>query len=200
MQITGTDIFHRFPGQPPLFEHLTFTLQPGILTGIVGPSGSGKSTLMSMVSGTLAPTSGMISGQEALRVGWIPQQPLGSPRRTIVDQVMLPLLARGWEVQRAEVRVRELLSMFRLLDAADREFRHCSGGEAQRFAFARAAAANYDVLLLDEPTAQLDPTTASTVRHVIRSLVDERRIVAVGTHDGQLRAECDCLIDLGRPK
>ncbi len=200
MQIVGTDVFHRFPGQPPLFERLTFMLQPGILTGIVGPSGSGKSTLLSLVSGTLAPMSGTITGQEALRVGWIPQQPLGSPRRTIVDQVMLPLLARGWELEQAEMRAHELLSMFGLVDAANRDFRHCSGGEAQRFAFARAAAADYDVLLLDEPTAQLDPITASTVREVIRSLVGERRIVAVATHDGKLRAECDCLVDLGRAK
>ncbi len=200
MRIMLNDMSHRFPGQVPLFEHLTFTFEPGVLTGVVGPSGSGKSTLLSLMSGSLMPTSGQILGQEGLRVGWIPQQPVGPARRTLVDQVALPLLAQGWELRRAVSRAHELLAQFGLAEAAHRQFRHCSGGEAQRFAFARATAARYDVLLLDEPTAQLDPTTATTVRSVVHSLVGEERIVAVATHDEQLRNTCDCLLDLGRPR
>lgn len=188
---------HRFAGQPALFEDLTLTLEPGVLVGLVGPSGSGKSTLLSILAGQRSPTSGTIDSQGIGRIGWILQNPAGSPRRTALDHVVFPLLLRGWERTAAEGRAMEILNSFALGDASHRQFRKLSGGEAQRVAFARAAAADFDVLLLDEPTAQLDPRTAHTVRGVIRGLVAEDRIVLLATHDAALRAQCDEVVEMG---
>lgn len=187
----------KFPGQPDLFTDLSFSLEPGSLIGIVGPSGSGKSTLLSVLAGFINPVSGTMESVSVGSVGWILQNPVGVPRRTALDQVVFPLLIQGISRVHAEAQAHELLKLFKLDYLAYREYRHLSGGEAQRLAFARAAAANFDVLLLDEPTAQLDPKTAQTIHSVIRGLVARNRIVVLATHDQVLRQHCDILIELG---
>lgn len=197
MRVTVRDLQMKFPGQPDLFTKLSFSLEPGSLIGIVGPSGSGKSTLLSVLAGFIHPVSGSIQSVNVQNVGWILQNPVGVPRRTALDQVVFPMLIQGISRPRAEVQAHELLKLFELDYLAAREFRHLSGGEAQRLAFARAAAANFDVLLLDEPTAQLDPKTAQTIHRVIRGLVASNRIVVLATHDQVLRQHCDTLIELG---
>ncbi len=197
MQLELEGITHGFAGQPKLFTALNHTFTPGTLTGLVGPSGSGKSTLMSILSGMLVPQEGRIVASQVKRIGWIPQNPIGVPRRTALDHVVFPQLLHKIPRAQAEVRALELLEKFELAQVATREFRHLSGGEAQRLCFARAYAANFDALLVDEPTAQLDPTTANTVREVIRQLISPHHIVILATHDQILRDQCDDLLDLG---
>lgn len=186
-----------FPGQATLFQDLTFSLCPGRLTGLVGPSGSGKSTLLSILAGFIAPSGGQVQAEGVERVGWILQNPVGSPRRTARDHVVFPLLLQGLTRAEAEAQADLILQRFLLSAVRDRPFRKLSGGEAQRLAFARATAAQHDVLLIDEPTAQLDPRTAATIREVIGALVTQNRIVVLATHDLTLRERCDDIIELG---
>jgi ABC-type multidrug transport system ATPase subunit len=197
MRLALEGISHQFPGQPFLFENVNHSFVPGVLTGLVGPSGSGKSTLMAILSGMLKPATGKIVAEDIQTIGWIPQNPIGVPRRTALDHVVFPQLLAHTERPIAQAHARELLERFHLAHVADREFRHLSGGEAQRLCFARASAANFDVLLVDEPTAQLDPITSHTVREVTRQLVAKDRIVILATHDQILREQCDELMDLG---
>lgn len=196
MRLVAAGLGHQFPGQPPLFADVSFELRPGALYGLVGPSGSGKSTLLSILSGGLRPSAGSIEATGIDRIGWIMQNPVGAPRRTALDQVVVPLLARGLSRGEAEPRARELLDRFELAHVEAREFRRLSGGEAQRMCLARAAASHYDAILIDEPTAQLDRDTAHTIGEVIREMVSQERIVVLATHDELLRSRCDQVIQL----
>lgn len=179
-----------------MFADVSFELRPGALYGLVGPSGSGKSTLLSILSGGLRPSAGSIEATGVDRIGWIMQNPVGAPRRTALDQVVVPLLAQGLSRGEAEPRARELLDRFELAQVETREFRRLSGGEAQRMCLARAAASGYDAILIDEPTAQLDRDTAHTIGEVIREMVSEERIVVLATHDELLRSRCDKILQL----
>lgn len=196
MRLVVAGLGHQFPGQPPLFADVSFELRPGALYGLVGPSGSGKSTLLSILSGGLRPSAGSIEATGVDRIGWIMQNPVGAPRRTALDQVVVPLLAQGLSRGEAEPRARELLDRFELAQVETREFRRLSGGEAQRMCLARAAASDYDAILIDEPTAQLDRDTAHTIGDVIREMVSEERIVVLATHDELLRNRCDQILQV----
>lgn len=196
MRLVAVGLGHQFPGQPPLFADVSFELLPGALYGLVGPSGSGKSTLLSILSGGLRASAGGIEATGVDRIGWIMQNPVGAPRRTALDQVVVPLLARGLSRGEAEPRARELLDRFELAQVETQEFRRLSGGEAQRMCLARAVSSDYDAILIDEPTAQLDRDTAHTIGEVIREMVSEERIVVLATHDELLRSRCDQILQL----
>ncbi|MDO5082728.1 ATP-binding cassette domain-containing protein [Arachnia propionica] len=200
MRLVADRVGHRFPGQHPLFTDVSFELTPTSLYGIVGPSGSGKSTLLSILSGGLTPTAGSITADGVERIGWIMQNPVGPPRRTALDQIVLPLLARGYTRAEAEPEAEELLQRFGLGEVAGREFRRLSGGEAQRLCLARAVASNHDAILIDEPTAQLDRDTAHSISDVIREMVSKERIVVLATHDELLKKRCDELLNIAEEK
>jgi ABC-type lipoprotein export system ATPase subunit len=129
-------------------------------------------------------------------VGWVLQNPHGVARRTALDHVVLPLLARGRTRRDAETQAEAILDRFALAAVADRQFRALSGGEAQRLMLARAVATAADLLLVDEPTAQLDLTTAATVNAVLAGIAQDDAIVVVATHDPHTRDACTRVLDL----
>lgn len=187
---------HTFPGSSPLFTGLDLTLHPGEVVGLVGPSGSGKSTLLSLLAGWLRPTAGTVEHVGVTHTGWVFQNPHGVPRRTALDHVVLPLLGRGARRRDAEDEARAVLDRFDLGPVADRQFRALSGGEAQRLMLARAVATASDLLLVDEPTAQLDLRTAGTVNAVLAGVAQDDAIVVVATHDPHTREACTRVVDL----
>jgi ABC-type lipoprotein export system ATPase subunit len=192
----GTGLGHRFPGAPFLFRGLHFELRPGQITGLCGPSGSGKSTLLSILAGWVTPTEGTLDTTGVTRTGWVFQNPHGVPGRTVLDHVCLPLLAAGWSRPAAADRARAVLADFRLDRAVHQPFRELSGGEAQRLMLARAVCAAPDLLLVDEPTAQLDMTTAATVNETLGAVAREGTIVVIATHDPHTRDACTTVLDL----
>ncbi len=194
MRLTG--VGHRFPGAPYLFRGLNAELRPGRITGLCGPSGSGKSTLLSILAGWVAPTEGTIDSDGVARTGWVFQNPYGVPGRTVLDHVCLPLLAAGETRGAARERALAVLADFHLAKAAPQPFRELSGGEAQRLMLARAVCAAPDLLLVDEPTAQLDMTTAATVNETLGAIARDGTIVVIATHDPHTRAVCDQVVDL----
>jgi len=189
---------HRFGRSPWLFRGLAFQLDPGRVYALTGPSGSGKSTLLALLAGWTAPSEGTLERRDVERVGWVFQNPHGSPRRAAIDHVRLPFLARGIPPGEAVQRAAELIRRFGLESVAASDFRQLSGGEAQRLMLARGVAASPDLLLVDEPTAQLDPATAENVNDAISSLAAGHSIVVVATHDPRTRDACSDHIDLGR--
>lgn len=196
MLLTLENVGHGYSAQRPLFADLSATLSPGSSYAIVGPSGSGKSTLLGIISGDVAPRVGRIMRPVGLSVNWVFQNPHGVARRTALDHVVLPFLVRGYDRAEAEAYARDLLEEFGLARIGDHAFRQLSGGEAQRLMLARAVAANPALLLVDEPTAQLDRHTSSAVNDSLSRLSGRGCIVVVATHDPGTRDSCSHLIDL----
>jgi ABC-type lipoprotein export system ATPase subunit len=191
------EIGHSWNDGRPLFEGISAVLRPGDVTALTGPSGSGKSTLLSIIAGWLPPASGQVARIEINRTYWVFQNPHGQPRRTALDHVAYPLLARGLARTVADRGAAELLTTFGLEGRGDKPFAHLSGGEAQRLMLARAVASRPDLLLVDEPTAQLDRSSARTVNDVLARLADAGSIVLVASHDADTIRACSHSIDLG---
>lgn len=196
MRLAASGLDHRFAGTDVLFRGLDLDLREGTTTAVCGPSGSGKSTLLSILAGWERPWRGTIEREGIERTGWVFQNPYGTPERTALDHVALPLLAKGMTRRQAEPRALDAMALFGLARAAGRRFRDLSGGEAQRLMLARAICSRPDLLLVDEPTAQLDTRTAHTVNRTLRNLAGQGMIVVVATHDPDTRDACDATIDL----
>jgi putative ABC transport system ATP-binding protein len=180
-----------------LFQDLDFTLEPGQVYGVTGPSGSGKSTLLTILAGWLKPRGGEIRREGVNAMRWVFQNPHGVAGRTALDHIALPLVARGLKRHEANRQAYGLLGDFGLLETASSPFGALSGGEAQRLMLSRGVAAGPDLLLVDEPTAQLDRRSAATVNHALVALGGRGAIVVIATHDPDTKAACGQVIELG---
>lgn len=197
VQVALAGVGHRFgPETPWLFRNCDRVLESGHVYALVGPSGSGKSTLLSIIAGWLAPAEGVVEMPPDYRIAWVFQNPHGVARRTARDHVALPLLAAGASPAQADADADVLLDRFGLASVSQRPFRQLSGGEAQRLMLARGIASAPDLLLIDEPTAQLDHTTSRTVNRAIAQLATAGTIIVVATHDPATRDACTDVIQL----
>lgn len=196
MRVSAYRLGHRFGDGHWLFRGLTADFLPGRVYALIGPSGSGKSTLLSLLAGWEAPLEGSVKRIGDGRVAWVFQNPHGVPNRTALDHVALPGLARGEEPARADADARLLLERFGLARVAGRPFSALSGGEAQRLMLARGIACEPALLLVDEPTAQLDLATAREVNDSLARISAEDTIVVVATHDERTRDACTDIVDL----
>ncbi len=194
--VEAAGVTHRFPGTQQLFPPLDFRFLPGEVIGVCGPSGCGKSTLLSILAGWVTPEQGRLTLHGIEHIGWVFQNPQGLPARTALDHVVFPLLARGSSRAEAEDEALAIMALFRIDQLAARRFGDISGGEAQRLMLARAVATGSDLLLVDEPTAQLDLATAATVNRTLANLAAGGSIVVIATHDPQTRASCTRVLDL----
>lgn len=188
---------HRYSGSEYLFENVNLTLNAGLSYALVGPSGSGKSTLLNILAGWLNPTDGFVHKAGVMRTQWVFQNPHGSARRTALDHVSYPLIQSGLSRPRADAHAKKIMHDVSLDQVLDRPFSQLSGGEAQRLMLARAIAARPSVLLVDEPTAQLDAATKRQVNRAISSISARQIITVVATHDSDTRDACDLVVDLG---
>lgn len=201
MSVTLTDLGHRFPGGDWLFRGVNARVTPGDVTALVGPSGSGKSTMLALIADWVTPAEGTITldptpdGTPA-KLNWVFQNPHGVPRRSAIDHVIVPLVARGMSIDEATEQASALMEDFALSHVAERAFATLSGGEGQRLMLARALASQPDVLLVDEPTAQLDQRTAHQVSDTLTALHQRGIAVIIATHDGAVRDQCSQVIDL----
>jgi ABC-type lipoprotein export system ATPase subunit len=179
-----------------LFAGIDAAFQGGDLVAVTGPSGCGKSTFLALMAGWMEPSQGRVDREGIGAAAWVFQNPHGVARRTALDHVALPLLALGRKRGAATRLAEAILGRFNLDHLADQQFRSLSGGEAQRLMLARAVASGPDLLLVDEPTAQLDRRTAASVNSVLANLASERAIVLVATHDPETRLACSQVLDL----
>ena len=182
-------------------------LYPGEITAIVGRSGSGKSTLLHLAGGLAAPDQGdvrlggtSLSSMNARaraiarrrQIGFVFQAFHLLPGLDILENVAMPLLLNGESRQRAAGRARPLLTAVGLASRADHLPSELSGGELQRAAIARALVADPQLVLADEPTGNLDSTTAADVMDLLLGRVrDSGLTMLLVTHDPTIAARAD---------
>ncbi|WP_332693026.1 ABC transporter ATP-binding protein [Halalkalibacter lacteus] len=148
-----------------ILNSLDFDVHKGEFISIIGPSGSGKSTIFRLITGLEEPLNGkiLINGKEYPnrygKVGYMPQQDLLMPWRTILDNAALPLELKGIKKQEAHKRVSDLLGEFGLKGVEKKYPGELSGGMRQRVSFLRTVLSGSSVLLLDEPFSALDAIT-----------------------------------------
>jgi ABC-2 type transport system ATP-binding protein len=164
-------------------------LHEGELTSLVGPNGAGKSTLLSILAGALEPTSGSV--ERHTRTGWVPQRSAHYARLTAREN--LEFFADLEDVGR--VRVRDLLVAFDL--PPEVQARALSVGMRQRLDVAIALLAAPPVLLLDEPTASLDPPQRHRLWELAARMRDDGGAVLVATHhQEELESHADRVLEL----
>jgi tungstate transport system ATP-binding protein len=170
------------------------------ITVVLGPNGAGKSVLLRVLAGLLAPDAGTVQWGDhaapAEAAAIVFQQP-ALIRASVRANVELSLLPLGMARAERAVRVREVLERVGLAHRARDAARLLSGGEKQRLALARAWAARRPLLLLDEPTASLDPTATEAVEQIVREIrTDGARIVMTSHNLAQAMRVADDIVFL----
>jgi len=190
-------------GARPALDGLSFDLHPGEVLGLLGPNGAGKTTTIESIAGLVTPDAGTIQLQGApldrqarARIGLALQdtrlQDSITPREAIV------LFARFYRVRPDRDA---LLARFGLTEQANTRYVRLSGGQRQRLALALAFLNDPPLILLDEPTAGLDPVARHELHDLIRTLAQDGRAILLATHDmAEAERLCDRLIvtDRGR--
>ena len=169
-------------------------------TVVLGPNGAGKSTLLRLIHGLLRPSGGTFNWQRPLTQAMVFQRPV-MLRTTALANVIYGLTLRGGTAADNARRASESLARVGLEHLARRPARLLSGGEQQRVALARAWALHPELLILDEPTASLDPASTREVERIINDFAAAGTRILMTTHNlGQARriAEEIVFIDRGR--
>lgn len=195
----------------PVIEGLTTAFEPGAVTVVTGASGSGKSTLLYVLALMLRATAGQVvwDGRpaadlpdaqrahiRAAMVGFIFQDAMLDPRRTVLGNVCEAALFNGMPRETAELRALDLLARFGIENRAMHRPGEVSGGQAQRVALCRALVTNPSVVFADEPTGNLDRVTARVVWDSLHDHARAGATVIVATHDETLAAEADVRLTL----
>jgi ABC-2 type transport system ATP-binding protein len=189
--LSAAHLTRRF-GERVAVEDVSFALEPGEIFALLGPNGAGKTTTLRMLAGLIRPSSGRVSiaGDELTsdnaprlrsRIGFLTETP-GLWERLDVRRNLL-VYARLHGLRYPEKAVDAVLETFDMRDRAGDLAGQLSKGLKQRVALARTLLHDPDVILLDEPTAGLDPESAREVRELILRLRGERRTVLLSTHN-----------------
>ena len=195
-----------------VLKDVSLDLRSGEIVALVGQSGSGKSTLLHIAGLLEQPDDGdvVVDGKAAGRLGdrertalrrrflgFVYQYHHLLPEFSAIENVMLPQMLNGLSRSEARVRAADLLAMVQLKDRGEHRPGRLSGGEQQRVAIARAVANAPRVLLADEPTGNLDASTADIVFRQLLALVRETGMAAlVATHNPELAARMDRTVTL----
>ena len=214
--ITLKNINKIFPlevgGEQQVLFNITFTIKSGEFVAIMGPSGSGKSTCMNIIGALDTPTSGVyeLYGTDITTmtpddlaivrneyIGFVFQQFNLLPKRTVLDNVMLPLMYRGLPMDERISRAREMLKLVGLEKFESYLPTQLSGGMKQRVAIARALAGNPKLILADEPTGALDSKMGHDILQFFKKLNKDFGITIVMiTHEFDIAKYANRLIHI----
>src|SRR5688572_27009425 len=213
--LSVSDVSKAYPtprGPLPVLSDVTFSLAPGEAAAITGPSGSGKSSLLYMLGALEPPSSGEITlgGQNPFtlpargladfrnaQIGFVFQDHCLLPQCTVLENVMVPTLVASNGGRDAGQYARTLLDQVGLSPRLDHRPAELSGGEKQRVAIARALIRQPRLVLCDEPTGNLDQTSASVIASLLLDLHrTQKNILIVVTHSDRLAAQFPIRFDL----
>jgi ABC-type polar amino acid transport system ATPase subunit len=176
-------------GATPIVSNVSFAAARGSVLALMGPSGSGKTTLLRAIAGLEPVDAGRITVDG--RIGLVFQfHHLFAHLPAHHNVWLAPVHVLGQPRAEAERRARELLEHLGVGHRADALPDALSGGEAQRVAIARALATDPAILLMDEPTASLDPRRRADLATTLHGLATEGRAVIVATHDVEFAHAC----------
>ncbi|MBP5249457.1 MAG: ABC transporter ATP-binding protein [Lachnospiraceae bacterium] len=213
MEIEGiTRVFHTPGGDFTALNDITFSVPEGVLTILKGHSGSGKTTLLNIIGALDTPTSGnvRIKGKSIRdmserekdnirrkRLGFVFQSVSLIPHLTAFQNVEFSLRLAGVKTGDRRARVEECLKMVGLFNRRDHMPAEMSGGEQQRVAIARAMAHRPEIILADEPTAELDSQMAAEVTRILKELTEKEGVtVIMTTHDVGLMEAGDIVVEM----
>jgi ABC-2 type transport system ATP-binding protein len=179
--LEASDLVKRFGAREAL-RRVSVSAGRGELVAVIGPNGAGKTTLLSILAGILRPDAGTVS-RAAGEVGWVPQQPALYGKLTVAEN--LSLFARLERVADPRATVERMLDLTGLGDRAGDQVAELSGGNRQRVNIAIGLLAAPEVLLLDEPSAALDPRQRERLWEFILRLAGEGTTVLYATHNIQ---------------
>jgi cell division transport system ATP-binding protein len=179
---------------------VTFTIEKGEFAFLVGPTGSGKTTIFRMLIRETIPTQGSIvinnwdivrlPGSKVpelrKRIGVVFQDLKLLPDRTVIENVSLPLELSGIKSKEARKRAEEILDQVGILEHANKFPVQLSGGERQRAAIARALVLSPEILLADEPTGDLDDSTAWEIVDLLKSINESGTTIIMATHNSEI--------------
>ncbi len=200
VKITISDLSFSYRSRK-ILDDLNLEIRCSEVLGLVGPNGSGKTTLLKCIDRILKPKGSLLldgreieemSRQEIARfIGYVPQSSTSSNSATVFDTVLMgrrPYMS--WQVGESDLdKVAEIIDLLDLEDLAMKDFNELSGGQKQKVLIARAICQEPQVLLLDEPTSNLDMKHQLEVLEIVRDLVKEKGISAVmAIHDLNLAA------------
>ncbi|HEY7124049.1 MAG TPA: ABC transporter ATP-binding protein [Ktedonobacterales bacterium] len=193
-------------GEVEILKGISFSIQRGEFVAIIGPSGSGKSTLLGIIAGLDTPTTGQvlidgidITQMSEARLADVRNQKIGMvfqsfnliPTLTAQENVELPLYV-GKHSGDATQRATELLRLVGLEDRLGNRPNQLSGGQQQRVAIARALVASPAMVIMDEPTGNLDQANSEHVLQLIRDLREKTQTTfVIATHDSKVAAAAD---------
>lgn len=198
--------------QVKALDHVDLDIEAGEFTAIIGPSGSGKTTLLHLIGGLDNPTSGSVelsgvniadmSGTELSNfrrdhIGFVFQAYNLIPVLSAEENIEYIMLLQGVSAGERKRRVDEILDVVGLEGLGDRRPAHLSGGQQQRVAVARAMVSRPDIILADEPTANLDSNTGIALLETMKKLNEEHGMTFVfSTHDQKIMDRARRLIHL----
>ena len=193
-------------------KNINLEIQPGQFVGVVGKSGSGKSTLLNMVASIDRPSSGSVTvagttihdlSEDKLavwrgrNVGFVFQFFQLLPTLTAAENVMLPMdFCKTFPFRERRKRALALLERVGVGPQADKLPATLSGGEQQRVAIARALANGPPLVLADEPTGNLDSTTATAILDLFRDMANQGTTVVIATHEADIARVIDQRIEI----
>ena len=190
MELTVKDVTKIYGSKKAALSHVSMTFTPGIY-GLLGPNGAGKSTLMNIITDNIKTDGGNVlyNGTDihALKdkyrslLGYMPQQQVLYDNFSGEEFLWYMAALKGMDKKSCKDRISELLNMVNLYTEKDKKIGSYSGGMKQRILIAQAMLNNPEILMMDEPTAGLDPSERIRIRNILSTL-SENKIIIIATH------------------
>ncbi len=198
----------KFYGAKRALDNLTFTLEKGKPVALVGPNGAGKTTLFSILCGYIFPSSGTVTifgekpGSNRLfgRLSALPQDAQLDPRFAISYQLEFYARLQGISAKKARIEAERVLDLVQLKEALNEKPAELSHGMRKRVAIAQALMGTPELVLLDEPSAGLDPVNARNIRDRVAELSDEVNFIISSHNLHELEQLCSSVLYLEQGK
>ena len=197
-------------GRVSALEDVSFKMRNRKIYGLLGPKGAGKSTVLGIMAGAVASTEGtvLINGYDICRqpmeakrqIGYLPEHPPVFKDMTPYEYLMFVASVKGVKGETAVAQVKEALAVTDLASVEDHLICHLTPGCQRRIGLAQALLGNPDVLILDEPLADLDPVRIAGIKSLIRKLGQTKTVIVSGHVLAEIKTFCDHIIILSEGK